>query len=89
MTTDPVSAVLEGVLLGRHDFEGLHPWEATTEDIIRACTRLVLDYGIDLEGAACACGESAFQLGGDDEFCYSREQDEEGNPVVSIQLIQN
>ena len=35
MTIDPVSAVLEGVLLGTDDFDGVHPWKATTEDIIQ------------------------------------------------------
>ena len=87
MTIDPVSAVLEGVLLGIDDFEGVDPSKATTEDIIKACIRLVMAYGIKLEGQWGACSETSFQLGGDDTFSYSEEIDDEGNPVILIQLI--
>ena len=87
MTIDPVSAVLEGVLLGIDDFEGVDPRNATTEDIIKACTHLVMAYGIKLEGQWGACGETSFQLGGDDKFSYSEEIDDKGNPVILIQLI--
>ena len=87
MTIDPVSAVLEGVLLGIDDFEGVDPRNATTEDIIKACTRLVMAYGIKLEGQWGACGETSFQLGGDDKFSYSEEIDNEGNPAILIQII--
>ena len=87
MTMDPVSAVLEGVLLGTDDFDGVHPWKATTEDIIQACMRLVADYGIQLEARACASSDSSFQLGGRDTFSYSNDEDDDGNPAVLIRLV--
>ena len=55
MTIDPVSAVLEGVILGIDDFEGVDPRNATTEDIIKACTRLTAW----LSGRALAAGARA------------------------------
>ena len=87
MTIDPVSAVLEGVLLGTDDFDGVHPWKATTEEIIQACVRHVSDYGIQLEARACASSDSSFQLGGRDTFSYSNDEDDDGNPAVLIRLV--
>ena len=88
MTTDPISAVLEGVLLGANDLQGKDPWKASKEQIISACTRLVEDYGIRLQGRARDCGDSRFHLGGDDEFRYSHFQDDAGNPAVLIELAE-
>jgi len=88
MTTDPISAVLEGVLLGAEDLQGIHPWKASPEQIIRACARLVEDYGIRLEGKGNDCRDSRFHLGGDDEFRYSHQEDDAGNPAVLIELAE-
>ena len=88
MTTDPISAVLEGVLLGAEDFQGQDPWKASTEQIIRACVRLVEDYGIRLERTVRDCHDSRFHLGGDDEFRYSHHEDEAGHPAVLIELAE-
>ena len=87
MTTDPISAVLERVLLRAEDLHGRHPWKASTDDIIKACTRLVEDYGISLQGRAEVCCDGRFHLGGDDEFQYSKDEDEQGNPAVLIEVI--
>ena len=89
MTTDPISAVLEGVLLGAEDLQGIHPWNASTEQIIRACIRLVEDYGIRLEGTSKECSDSRFHLGGDDEFRFSHQEDVAGNPAVLIELAES
>ena len=86
MTTDPISAVLEGVLLGEEDLQGIHPWKASPKQIISACARLVEDYGIKLEGKGRDCRDSLFHLGGDDKFRYSHMEDEVGNPAVLIEL---
>ena len=86
MTTDPISAVLEGVLLGEEDLQGIHPWKASPKQIISACARLVEDYGIKLEGKGRDCHDSLFHLGGDDKFRYSHMEDEVGNPAVLIEL---
>ena len=86
MTTDPISAVLEGVLLGADDFHGKHPWQASTQDIINACVRRVEDYGIKLPGRGRDCSNSRFHLGGDDEFRYSHQKDEAGSPAVLVLL---
>ena len=88
MTTDPISAVLEGVLLGAEDLQGTHPWKATTEQIISACMRLVEDYGIKLPGRGRDCSNSRFHLGGDDEFWYSHQKDDAGNPAVLVLLAE-
>ena len=88
MTTDPISSVLEGVLLRAEDLEGIHPWKASPCQIIRACVCLVEDYGIRLEGKSKDCRDSRFHLGGDDEFCYSQQEDEAGNPAVLIELVE-
>ena len=88
MTTDPVSAVLEGVLLRADDLHGTHPWKASTDDIIDACKRLVEDYGISLQGSAEDCSDARFHLGGDDQFQYSMDEDEQGNPAVLIVVVQ-
>ena len=87
MTTDPISAVLERVLLRAKDLHGRHPWKASTDDIIEACARLVEDYGISLKGSAEVCCDGRFNLGGDDEFQYSKDEDEQGNPAVLIEVI--
>ena len=89
MTTDPISAVLEGVLLGAEDLQGTHPWKATTEQIISACMRLVEDYGIKLQGSGEDCCDSRFNLGGEDKFQYSKDEDEQGNPAVLIVLTED
>ncbi|WP_114991278.1 hypothetical protein [Synechococcus sp. UW179A] len=89
MTTDPISAVLDGVLLGAEDLQGIHPWKASTEQIISACTRLVEDYGIILQGSSKDCSDSRFQLGGDDEFRYSDHKDDDGNPAVLIEVTES
>ena len=88
MTTDPISAVLEGVLLGAEDLHGIHPWKASKEQIICACARLVEDYGIRLQGRGRDCSDSRFHLGGDDEFRYSDHKDDAGNPAVLIELAE-
>ena len=88
MTTDPISAVLEGVLLGEEDLQGIHPWKASPKQIISACARLVEDYGIKLEGKGRDCRDSLFHLGGDDKFRYSHMEDEVGNPAVLIELAE-
>ena len=88
MTTDPISAVLEGVLLGAEDLHGIHPWKASKEQIMCACTRLVEDYGIRLQGRGRECSDSRFHLGGDDEFRYSDHKDDAGNPAVLIELAE-
>ena len=87
MTTDPISAVLEGVLLGAKELQGIHPWKASSEQIIRACARLVEDYGIKLQERGRDCSNSRFHLGGDDEFRYSHQEDDVGNPAVLIELV--
>ena len=89
MTTDPVSAVLEGVLLGAEDLQGIHPWKASTEQIISACIRRVEDYGIRLQGRVRDCSDSRFQLGGDDEYRYSDQEDDDGNPAVLIEVAES
>tara|TARA_B100000073_G_C23698223_1_gene559220 strand:- start:894 stop:1163 length:270 start_codon:yes stop_codon:yes gene_type:complete len=89
MTTDPISAVLEGVLLGADDFHGTHPWQASTQDIINACVRRVEDYGIKLQGSGEDCCDSRFNLGGEDKFQYSKDEDEQGNPAVLIVLTED
>ena len=89
MTIDPVSAVLEGVVLGAHELQGTHPWKASAEDIMQACIRLVEDYGIKLEGSGRICRESGFRLGGDDEFVYLKDQDDNGDPVIVIEWVQD
>ena len=89
MTTDPISAVLEGILLGDEDLQGIHPWKASTEQIISACTRRVEDYGIRLQGRARDCSDSRFHLGGDDEFRYSDFEDDDGNPAVLIEVAES
>ena len=86
MTTDPISAVLEGVQLSAEDLGGVHPWKASEEDIISACIRLVEDYGIRHQAGEKHCSDSCFGLGGDDRFNYVKAEDEEGNPVVLIEL---
>lgn len=89
MTIDPISAVLGGVLLGSENFDGAHPWKVSVEDIINACTCLVQDYGIKLKSRGVVKNNCRFHLGGDDEFSYSNSEDEEGNPVVLIQLVES
>jgi len=64
MTTDPISAVLEGVLLGSEELGGRHPWKASAEDIINACAHLVDEYGIKLERQGKACSDSSSRLEG-------------------------
>ena len=86
MTTDPISAVLEGVLLGSEELGGRHPWKATAEDIINACAHLVDEYGIKLERQGKACSDLKFTLGGDDTFVCSQVEDDEGNPAILIEL---
>ena len=84
-----VPEVLDGLLIGSDDFDGQNPYEVDEEEIINVCMKIVEESGIELEGRGRSCGYGTFHVGGADLFSYSVDENDDGEPCLMIELVED